>query len=180
MITRAASVQSRRPQSHPAEEARSGIPFPIAPPRSRGARTADDAPRRANHLDRGSARGSGARPARGGLMKTHTHTHQALARPAIGRHDWGFQRRDSLRGASPPPISGNWKPADHRHEQLAFIGSIYLPSGEGLTAFRVRSVCLGREGKAGREKRDGGERPPRCGVLGRLPGGSGGSGDPGW
>ena len=80
-----------------------------------------------------------------------------------------------------PPISGNWKPADHRHEQLAFIGSIYLPSG-GLYSFESSTECLlGQEGKAGREKRDGGERrPPRCGVLGRLPGGSGGSGDPGW
>ena len=99
----------------------------------------------------------------------------------LGRHDWGiptarfFARRVS-------PYKWKLETCSHRHEQRSLVAttSIYLPSGEGLTVFRVRSVCLGREGKAGREKRDGGERPPRCGVLGRLPGGSGGSGDPGW
>jgi hypothetical protein len=73
VITR--GISRAAPSHHPAEEARSGIPFPPHRASGSASRTADDAP--PNHLDRGSARGSGARPARAGLMKTHTH----LARP---------------------------------------------------------------------------------------------------
>jgi hypothetical protein len=65
VITR--GISPAFPGHDPAEEGRSAIPFPH---RASAGRTADDA--LPNHLYRGNARGSGARSARAGLMKTHT------------------------------------------------------------------------------------------------------------
>jgi len=95
---------------------------------------------------------------RGGLMKTHTHAPgQANLAAMIG----GFQRRDSLRGAS-PPISGNWKPAAiatnsvHWLQLLASIchlGRGLQFSEFGVSAWAGRGKLVGRSEMAGNVRR---------------------------